>query len=99
MLDSPNNSIDFAQRPQLLQLLRRELVDFNANRFSNAGIVHEFVPAVLGARHTNVGNFAEAHMLARFRFKLAIELDRVFVDLAHRIGQVEQRQEASRMPC
>src|SRR5436190_1253031 len=37
-------------------------------------------------------------MLAGFRFKLAIELHRIFVNLAHRIGQVEERQQARGMP-
>ncbi len=98
MLDGADDAVGFAQRPDFLQLCGRQLVDLDADGLGHAGVIHELVPAVRGAGEADVGAFLEAHMLAGLGFELAIELDRVFVNLADRIGHVEQRQQARRMP-
>ena len=87
-----------AERPDLLELRGRELVDLDADGLGDAGVIHELVPAVGGARQADVGAAREADMLAGFLLELAVELDRIFVNLPDRIGHVEERQEARRVP-
>ena len=98
VLDRAEQAIGLAERPDLLDLLRGEDVDLDADRLGNPGVVHELIPAVLGAGEADVGDLLEAHMLAGLGLEGIIELDRVLVDLAHRVGQVEQRQQACSMP-
>ena len=98
MLDCSQEVIRFTKWPDFLDLLWGQLVDFHANSFGNSGVIHELVPAVLGAGKTDIGHFPETHMLAGFSLQFAIELHRVFVNLTDRIGQVEERQQARRMP-
>ncbi len=99
VLDGAEQAIGLTERPDFLDLFRRQHLDVDTDRFGNAGIVHIFVPAVLGAGETNIGNLGEADIHAGFLLKLFIELHRIFVDLADRIAHVEQRQQASCVPC
>ena len=56
MLDCAQQTLGVAQRPDLFHLIRGQHIDLDANGFSHALIIHIFVPAVLGAGETNVGN-------------------------------------------
>ncbi len=98
MLNGADDAIGFAQRPDILELCRCEHVDLHADRLGDTGVIHELVPAVGRAGEPDVGDLAEAGMLAGFGLELAIELHRILVNLANRIGHVEQRQEARGMP-
>ena len=98
MLDGADDAVGLAERPDLLELRGRELVDLDADGLGDAGVIHELVPAVVGARQADVGAACEADMLAGFLLELAVELDRIFVNLPDRIGHVEERQEAGRVP-
>ena len=53
---------------------------------------------MLGARKANIGDDAKADMLTGFRFELLVEIDRVLVYLTDRIGEIEQGEQAGRMP-
>ena len=98
MLDRAEHAVRLAERPDFLDLRRRELVDLDADRLGDARVIHELVPAILGAGEADVGADLEADILAGLGFEALVEGDRVFVDLADRIGKVEERQEAGRMP-
>ena len=98
MLDGAEDAVRLAERPDLLHLLRRQHVDVDADRARDAGIVHELVPAVLGAGEADVGADGEADVLAGLRLQRLVEGDRVFVDLADRVAHVEERQQPRRMP-
>ena len=56
MLDRADDAVGLAERPDLLDLLGRQDVDLDADRLGDAGIVHELVPAVLGAGEADVGD-------------------------------------------
>ena len=62
------------------------------------GVVHELVPAILGARETDVRADGEADILPGLGFERLVERDRVFVDLPDRVAHVEERQQTGRMP-
>ena len=81
-----------------LTSLGRQDVDLDADRLGDAGVIHVLVPAVLGAGEADVGDLAEADMLAGLCFERLVERHRVFVDLADRVAEVEERQQARRMP-
>ena len=98
MLDGPDNAVGFTQRPDFFQLFGCQLVDPDADGLGNPGVIQELVPAVLGAGESDVGNFFEADILSGFLFQFFVELDGIFVNLPHRVGHVEQRQQASGMP-
>ena len=67
MLDGAEDAVRLAERPDLLQLLRRQHVDLDADRLGDAGIIHELVPAVLGAGQADVGADGEADILPGLR--------------------------------
>ncbi len=98
VLDGAEQALGLAERPDFLDLFRRQDVDLDADRLGNAGIIHVFVPAVLGAGETDVGDLREADIHAGFLLQFLVELDRVFVDLADRIAHVEQGQQAGGVP-
>jgi hypothetical protein len=98
VLDRADDAVGLAQRPDLLHLFRCQDVDLDADRLGDAGIIHELVPAVGRTGEADVGDLREARMLAGLGFKFAIELHRILVNLADRIGHVEQRQQARGMP-
>src|ERR1700683_5071266 len=56
------------------------------------------VEAVLRARQTDIGDLAKADILAGLGLQRLVELDRVLVQLAVRIADVEQRQKTCCMP-
>src|SRR5205807_269772 len=89
MLDGAQYPVGYAERPDVLDLRRGKYVDLDADRLGDASVVHELVPAVFGAGKADVGDDAEADMLAGLVFELLVESDRVFVDLADRVGEVE----------
>ena len=98
VLDGAEKAVSLAERPDRLDLVRRQHVDLDADRPRHAGVIHVLVPAVAGAGEADVGDFPEADILAGLGLEPVVECDRVFVDLAHRVGQVEQRQQPRRMP-
>ena len=70
----------------------------DADRPRDAGVVHVLVPAIPGPREADVGDLAEADILSGLGLERLVEADRVFVDLADRVGEVEERQQPGRMP-
>ena len=73
MLDGTENAVRFTERPNFFELYGCQQIHFDADGFSNARIIHKLIPAILGARETNVGDFLEANILARFNFQFLIE--------------------------
>ena len=92
MLDRADDALDIAQRPDLLDLLGRQEPHLDADRRGDAGVIIVLVHPVVGAREADVGDLAEADILARLGLERLVEPDRVFVHLADRIAEVEQRQ-------
>ena len=98
MLDRADDSLDVAEWPDLLDLLRRQELDLDADRRGDAGVIVIFVHPVAGAGEADVGDLAQADVEAGLILERPIEGDRIFVDLPDRIAEVEERQEARRMP-
>jgi len=82
MLDGAEHALDIAQRPDLLELGRCQEAYVDADRGGDAGVVFEFVEAILRARQPDVGDLAEADILAGLGLQRFVELDRVLVQLA-----------------
>ena len=98
MPDGANEALGLAQGPDLLDLRGRQELHLDADRRGDAGVIAVLVHAVLRARKANVRDLPQPDIEPRFRAERLVERDRIFVDLAHRIGKVEQRQQACRMP-
>ena len=99
MADGTNQPFGVAERPDVLHLLRGEEVHINADGARDTGILPVFVHPVLGLGEADVGDIAEADIHAGFFLKLLIELHGIFMNLADRVGHVEQRQQACGVPC
>ena len=99
MADGADQPFGVAERPDVLHLVRGEEVHINADGARDTGILPVFVHPVLGLGEADVGDIAEADIHAGFFLKLLIELHGIFMNLADRIGHVEQRQQACGMPC
>ena len=76
----------------------RQELDLDADRLRDARILVVLVHAVAVEREADVGDLAEADVLAGLRLERLVERDRVFVDLADRVAHVEQRQQAGGVP-
>ncbi len=98
VLDRAHQIVGVAQRPDLLHLLRCQLPDIDTNGLRHACILQVFVHAFLRGREADVGNPPQADVLARLLLQLSVLANRVLVNLADGIGQVEQRQQSGSMP-
>ncbi len=99
VLDGAEQPFGIAQRPDLADLVRRQCLDLDpANRGGDAGIVLILVHPVLGAGETDVGDLAEAGVEPRLLLQPLVERHGIFVDLADRIADVEEGQQAGRVP-
>ena len=99
MLDRAQNAVRLGQRPDVLDLVWRQEFDIDADRLGNARIILVLIHAVLAGRQTDVRDAAKADVQLRLGFQRGVEIDRILVQLADRIGQVEQGQQPRRMPC
>ena len=98
MADRADQALDVAERPDFLDLPRRQELDLDPDRRRDAGILVVLVHAVAVQRETDVGDLAEADALAGLSLQRLIQRDRVLVDLADRVAHVEQGQEARGVP-
>ena len=81
-----------------LTSLRRQELHLDADRRGDSGVIMIFVHPVAGAREADVGDLAQADVEAGLFLERLVERDRIFVDLPDRIAEVEERQEARRVP-
>ena len=98
MLDRADDSLNIAERPDLLDLFWLQELHLDADRLRDAGIVIVFVHPVAGAREADVGHLAKARIEPGLLFERLVKGDRIFMDLPDRIAEVEQRQQTRRMP-
>ena len=92
MLNSADNAVDVAQWPDLFDLIGGEKADVDTDCFRDAGIKSVFVHTVFAAREADIRNLPETDGLAGFGFKLLIERDGIFMNLADRVAHVEEWQ-------
>jgi hypothetical protein len=86
------------QRPDLLHLHRRQEIDVDADAARDAGIIAIFVHPVLGAGQPDIGDGGIPHLRPVSASSVLYRVDRVFVELADRVAEVEQRQQPGGMP-
>ena len=98
MLDGADQVIGLGERPDFLDLVRGQEVDVHADGLGHARIVAILVHPVLGQSKADVGHLGEADLELGLGFQRGVETDRIFVQLADRIGHVEQGQQARRVP-
>src|SRR5271157_2260000 len=99
MLDRADDPLDIAERPNVLDLLRRQKPHLDpADRRGDPGVITIFIHPVACAREADVRNLSEPNVEACLRFERLVERDGIFVDLPHGIAEVEQRQQPGRMP-
>ena len=98
MLDRPQHTVGVAQRPDRLDLIRGEEIHVDANRPRDTGIIMIFVHPVGGRRQPDVGHLREADIQPGFCRQCGIQPDRILVQLADRVAEVEQWQQPGGMP-
>ena len=98
VLDRADDPFDVAERPDGLDLGGSEELHRDADRLRDAGVVIVLVHPVAGARKTDVRHLAKADVEPRLLFQRPVERNGIFVNLPDRIAEVEQRQQARRMP-
>ena len=98
MLDRADHALSVTERPDVLDLLRRQEVHVHADGAGNACIVLIFVHPVLRRREPNVGHLRKADVQLCLRLKARVKPDRILVQFADRIAEVEQRQQTGGMP-
>ena len=93
-----HETLGIDQRPQLLDLVRADQVALDADGLGRALVISVLVHAVAIGGEPKVAGLVQAYRLAGLGLELLVELDRVLVQLAHRIGHVEERQEPGSVP-
>ena len=93
-----NEIMHGGQRPQFFDLINTNQMAFHADRLGGALIVAVFIHPVIVAGQPQVAIDVKTHCLPGFCFQLLVQLDRILVQLANRIGHVEERQESGRVP-
>src|SRR5271155_3445667 len=69
VLDRADDSLDVAERPDLLDLLRRQELHLDADRRGDAGVIMIFVHPVAGAGEADVRDLAQANVEAGLLFE------------------------------
>src|SRR5271155_1097233 len=73
VLDCANDSVDIAERPDLLDLARREEFDLDADRLRDARVIVVLVHPVAGPREANVRHLAKAGVEPGLLFESLVE--------------------------
>src|ERR1700735_5272500 len=98
VLDRPEDSLDIAERPDVLDLAWAQELDFDTDRLCDACVIIVLVHPVAGAGETDVRHLTKARVESGLLFQSLVERDRIFMDLSDRVTQVEQRQETRGVP-
>ena len=86
------------EREALLDLRGPPPLVGHADRIGGRGIGLELLHALARARHAQIADALEADVAPPLGGKALVELERVFMHLAGRVGHVEERQEPRRVP-
>ena len=86
------------QRPAVLDIVRRQPFERNADAFRGGGVEHVFVHPRIRLRHAQVADDGEARVQPRFLLQRLVEFDAVVVDVARRVGHVKKGEQARRVP-
>src|ERR1700722_10405128 len=73
VLDRANDSVDIAERPDLLDLARREEIDVDADRLRDARVIIVLIHPVAGPREANVRHLAKAGVESGLLFESLVE--------------------------
>ena len=98
MLDRAQQVVGLAQGPDFLDLVRGQELDVNTDGLGHTRIIFVLVHPVLGPGQTDVADIAKADLQIGLGLKGGIEAHRIFVHLANRVAQIEQGQQARRVP-
>ena len=99
VLDRAYDALDIAQRPDFFDLARGQKLHVDAaDGRGDAGVIMVFVHPVARACEANVGDKAQADVEAGLFAEAPVEGDRILMDLAYGIAEVEQRQQTRRVP-
>jgi hypothetical protein len=98
MVERAHQAVGVAQRPELLDLLGRDDLERHADGVRGAAVLVVLVHPVPVGGEPQIAVHMERDILAGLLLQRLVEIDAVFVDLAHGVAHVEQRQEARGVP-
>ena len=98
MANRSHQSVDVAQRPDLLDLLGGQEVDVHSDGAGHPRVLAVLVHPVAVHREADVADEPQAHVLPGLLLQGAVQLHRVLVDLADGVAHVEQGQQPRRVP-
>ena len=96
--EGADQTVGVDQRPEVLDFLDRQHVAFHADGVRGAAVPVVLVHPILVHGQAQVTGVVEAHRLPGFILEGPVQLDRILVQLADRIGHVEQRQQPRSVP-
>ena len=73
VLDRANDSVDIAERPDCLDLARRQEFDLDADRLRDARVIIVFVHPVAGPREANVRHLTKTGVEPGLLFESLVE--------------------------
>jgi hypothetical protein len=104
MIERPNNVrriaavAELGQRPELLDLLRRDDLKGHADGVRRPAILLILVHALTAGGEAHIAGDVETHVLSGLGGQALVEVHRVLVQLPDRVAHVEKRQEPRRVP-
>ena len=96
--EGTDQPVGIDQRPEVLDFFDGQHVAFHADGVGGAAVPVVLVHPLFVHGQTQVAGVVEAHRLPGFVLEGAVQLDRILVQLADRIGHVEQRQQPRSVP-
>ena len=98
MVKRTNQITDFCKGPKFLNFFGTNQMIRDSDGACGSRIPSVFIHPFLGSGKTQVPVFMKTNGLSCFFLKFLVEIDAVFVDLAHAVAHVEQRKQTRSMP-
>jgi len=90
VLYSPNQTLGIAQWPDLFHLFRCEEFNIHSHSFSNTSVKLILIHAVFTVCQSDVTHLTETDTLTSLFFQLLVKINRVLMQLTHRVTHIKQ---------
>ena len=92
VLDCADDTVHIRQWPDVLDLVRRQEIDIDANGSRNTRIIMILVHPVFGCRQPDVSDLRHSGMQTSFGFQAGVQSHRILMQLPDGIAEIEERE-------
>ena len=89
VLDCANDTVHIGQWPDVLDLVRRQEIDIDANGSRNTRIIMILIHPVLGCCQPDVSNLRHSSVQTSFGFQAGVQSHRILMQFPDGIAEIE----------